>query len=131
MRSASPPSFCCASRDTDWNRKRPGRSAIQRSWRLSWPTFAARACRMVRTGAPKKMALMARGKTMAAKFDIAWEYYLQGFRLHHRMTREANLEAIRMFEQAVKLKQDGDFARAYSHWSFTLLTGLLNDWLAA
>jgi hypothetical protein len=69
---------------------------------------------------------------MAAKIDIAWEYYLQGFRLHHRMTREANLEATRMFEQAARLRRRSgadDFARAYSHWSFTLLTALLNDWL--
>jgi hypothetical protein len=66
---------------------------------------------------------------MVDKRDLAWDYYLQGFRLHNRMTRPAVREAIRMFQKAVRLSPD--FARAQGHLSYTLLTAWQNDWIEA
>jgi tetratricopeptide (TPR) repeat protein len=64
---------------------------------------------------------------MADKSDMAWDYYLQGFRLHNRLMKEANREAVKMFQQAIKLRRD--FARAYGHLSYTLLVAWQNDWI--
>jgi tetratricopeptide (TPR) repeat protein len=64
---------------------------------------------------------------MADKSDMAWDYYLQGFRLHNRLTKEANREATKMFQQAIRLRRD--FARAYGHLSYTLLVAWQNDWI--
>jgi tetratricopeptide (TPR) repeat protein len=63
---------------------------------------------------------------MANRFDMAWDYHLQGFRLHNRPTKEGNLGALEMFVRAIELNPD--LARSYGILSFTLLTGWLNDW---
>ena len=65
-------------------------------------------------------------KNRNASLDLAWEYYLQGFRLHWLVTPEANREARAMFVKAAKIRPD--FARAYAHLSFTLLVAWLNGW---
>jgi tetratricopeptide (TPR) repeat protein len=68
-------------------------------------------------------------KNRNASLDLAWEYYLQGFRLHWLATPETNREAREMFVKASKIRPD--FARAYAHLSFTLLVAWLNGWDSA
>lgn len=65
-------------------------------------------------------------KNRNAALDLAWEYYLQGFRLHWLATPETNAEARQMFVRASKIRPD--FARAYAHLSFTHLVAWLNGW---
>jgi hypothetical protein len=61
---------------------------------------------------------------MAMKLDIAWDYHLEGFRLHNRPTKESNLGALDMFARAIELNPD--LARSYGNLSFELLTAWLN-----
>jgi len=68
---------------------------------------------------------------MGKSFDIEWDYYMQGFRLHQRMTKAANGQAQRMFLRAIAVA-DGNkrqIPRAKGILSFTFLTALLNDWI--
>jgi tetratricopeptide (TPR) repeat protein len=65
-------------------------------------------------------------KNRNAALDLAWEYYVQGFRLHWLMTPETNAEARQMFTRATKIRPD--FARGYAHLSFTHLVAWLNGW---
>ena len=58
--------------------------------------------------------------------DRAWEFYLQGYRLHRMVTRSANREACDLFREAFKIRPD--FARAYGMLSFALLIAWLNGW---
>jgi hypothetical protein len=58
--------------------------------------------------------------------DLAWAYYLQGYRLHWEMTRESNRLARDMFSRATEIRPD--FARAYAHLSLTLIIAWLNGW---
>jgi hypothetical protein len=57
----------------------------------------------------------------------AFEYYLQGFRLHCLMTKKANAQAQEMFKLATE--EAPDFARAYGHLSYTRLLAWLNGWI--
>jgi tetratricopeptide (TPR) repeat protein len=58
---------------------------------------------------------------------LAWDFYLQGYRLHPRMTKQANFEACTMFRMATG--HCGDFARAWGHHSFSRQLAVLNRWL--
>lgn len=58
----------------------------------------------------------------------AFEYYIQGFRLHNLMTKRANLQAQDMFERATG--EDPEFARAWGHRAYTLLIAWVSGWAA-
>lgn len=66
---------------------------------------------------------------MAMKLDIAWDYHLEGFRLHNRPTKESNLGALDMFARAIELNPE--LARSYGNLSFELLTAWLNGRIEA
>jgi len=57
----------------------------------------------------------------------AFEYYLQGFRLHALMTRKGNVQAQEMFRLATK--EHPKFARAYGHLAYTRLMARLSGWI--
>ena len=57
----------------------------------------------------------------------AFEYYLQGFRLHGLMTKKANAQAQEMFGLATE--ESPDFARAHGHLAYTRLLAWLNGWI--
>ena len=59
----------------------------------------------------------------------AFEYYLQGFRLHSQMTRKGNAQAQEMFKLATE--EAPDFARAYGHLAYTRLLAWLNGWIGS
>lgn len=56
----------------------------------------------------------------------AFEYYLQGFRLHCLMTKKSNAQAQEMFKRATR--EAPKFARAYGHLAYTRLMAWLNGW---
>src|SRR5262245_20931874 len=56
----------------------------------------------------------------------AFEYYLQGFRLHSLMSRKGNVQAQEMFKLAIE--ESPEFARAYGHLAYTRLMAWLNGW---
>jgi tetratricopeptide (TPR) repeat protein len=68
---------------------------------------------------------------MGKSFEIEWDYYMQGFRLHQRMTRAANSQAQVMFAGAIETarKKGRDIPRARGILAFTQLSALLNDWI--
>jgi hypothetical protein len=57
----------------------------------------------------------------------AFEYYLQGFRLHSLMTKKGSAQAQEMFKLATEAEPD--FARAYGHLAYTRLLAWLNGWI--
>jgi len=57
----------------------------------------------------------------------AFEYYLQGFRLHAQMTRKGNAQAQEMFKLATR--EHPKFARAYGHLAYTRLMAWLSGWI--
>ena len=62
--------------------------------------------------APKlEQAEIERAKRKPTESLDAYDYYLRGMAVVHRMTREANDEALRLFYQAIEL--DPEFASAY------------------
>jgi tetratricopeptide (TPR) repeat protein len=70
---------------------------------------------------------------MAESFHIEWDYYMQGFRLHQRMTKAANKQAQRMFLKAIAIAHDHlrRIPRADGLLSFTYITARLNGWMDA
>ena len=67
---------------------------------------------------------------MAKQFEIEWDFYLQAFRLHQKMTKGSNRQAEQMLRRAIDIANECDrpFARAYGLLSFTFLTAYLNAW---
>ena len=57
----------------------------------------------------------------------AFEYYLQGFRLHSLMTKKGSAQAQEMFKLATEAEPG--FARAYGHLAYTRLLAWLNGWI--
>jgi len=60
---------------------------------------------------------------------LSWDYYVEGYRLHERTTKQANFQARQMFQKAIKLWPNG--GRAQGFLSFSTQIALLNDWISA
>jgi tetratricopeptide (TPR) repeat protein len=58
--------------------------------------------------------------------DLAWGYYLHGYRFHWELTREANRDSRAMFTRATEIRPN--FARAYGHLSYSHLIAWLYGW---
>jgi tetratricopeptide (TPR) repeat protein len=58
----------------------------------------------------------------------AFEYYLQGFRLHSQTTQRANTLAQKMFARAIE--EHPTYARAIGHLAYTQLNAWLSGWTA-
>jgi TolB-like protein/class 3 adenylate cyclase len=58
----------------------------------------------------------------------AYDYYLRGLAIVDQMTKEANDEALRLFNKAIEL--DPDFARAYARASYCYMFRKMNRWMA-
>src|SRR5262249_52889747 len=56
----------------------------------------------------------------------AYDYYLRGLAVFHRVTREASDEALRLFYRAIEL--DGDFAAAHGHAAWCIGRRKANRW---
>jgi tetratricopeptide (TPR) repeat protein len=68
---------------------------------------------------------------MAKQFEIEWDFYLQAFRLHQKMTKGSNRQARDMLCRALNIAHTNgrEFPRADGLLSFTDLTAHLNDWV--
>ena len=60
---------------------------------------------------------------------LSLDYYIQGYRLHERMTKSTNFQARQLFQKAIKLWPNG--GRAQGFLSFSTQIALLNDWIHA
>jgi hypothetical protein len=67
---------------------------------------------------------------MPDPFHIEWDYYMQAYRLHQRMTKVANYQAAAMLVQAISIAtaHGRDIPRARSLLGFTHLLASLNGW---
>jgi len=57
----------------------------------------------------------------------AYDYYLRGLAVHYHRTRDANEEALRLFNKALEI--DPDFALAYAWAAFCYVFRKLNRWM--
>jgi adenylate cyclase len=78
--------------------------------------------------APKlEQAEMDRAKRKTTDSLDAYDYYLRGLACVHQGTREANIEALRLFQKAIEL--DPDFASAYGVAAWCYLMRKANGWM--
>jgi len=77
--------------------------------------------------APKlQQAEIERAKHKPTESLDAYDYYLRGMANHHRATREASSEALRLFSKAIEL--DPDFASAHGQAAYCLARRKVNRW---
>ena len=78
--------------------------------------------------APKlEQAEIERAKRKPTERLDAYDYYLRGIPLVYGMTREANEEALRLFNKAIEL--DPDFALAYARAASCYVYRKMNGWM--
>jgi len=78
--------------------------------------------------APKlEQAEIERAKRKPTESLNAYDYYLRGLAITNRMTREANEEALRLFNKAIEL--DPEFALAYARGAYCYSYRKANNWI--
>src|SRR5262249_43815634 len=78
-------------------------------------------------GAREEGGEIERGKRKPTESLDAYDYYLRGLAIINRMTREANEEALRLFNKAIE--RDPEFTLAYARGAYWYSYRKANNWI--